>query len=290
MLRVVYEIRNLDTGGFYIGSAQDFSRRRWEHLSLLKKGKHHCCLLQEAYDVHGLDVFEFSVLQEARHDQDLLALEDIFLHRHAGNPLCYNTSFTTTSPPSYTDETRKKISETLRARFADPTKHPHYGKPNSPETRAKISANRKGKMAGEAHYRFGQTVSPEVREKIGAAQRGVKKGPRTFTPEGRVRAQENMRKNAREQVPVAFAEVHAKFPVEVQQRYDFSKAVYTGALARITGCVCAEHGEFSQYAAQFRKGRGCPECGAVQRAERKSAQMKEEWAAKKAGLPAAPVV
>jgi hypothetical protein len=87
-----------------------------------------------------------------------------------------------------------------------------------------------------------------------------------------------MRRNAREQVPAAFAEVHAKFPAEVQERYDFSKAVYTGALIRIEGCVCPDHGVFSQYAAQFRKGRGCPQCGGAQRAESKKAQMKEAWA------------
>jgi len=60
-------------------------------------------------------------------------------------------------------------------------------------------------------------------------------------------------------------EVMALFPADVRARYDFSCAVYTGALARITGVRCASHGEFSQYAAQFRKGRGCPSCGGQQR-------------------------
>lgn len=64
----------------------------------------------------------------------------------------------------------------------------------------------------------------------------------------------------------SFSEVLAKFPAEVQQRYDFSGAMYTGALARIQNVVCPVHGVFSQYAAQFRKGRGCPACGDAQRA------------------------
>ncbi len=62
------------------------------------------------------------------------------------------------------------------------------------------------------------------------------------------------------------AEVVAKFPSEVRERYDFSGACYTGALAPITGIVCAAHGSFRQYAAQLRKGgAGCPACGDTMR-------------------------
>lgn len=66
-----------------------------------------------------------------------------------------------------------------------------------------------------------------------------------------------------------FADVMSQFPTDVQEKYDFSNAVYTGALSRITGIVCHKHGEFSQYAAQFRKGRGCPSCGATVRADKR---------------------
>ena len=86
-----------------------------------------------------------------------------------------------------------------------------------------------------------------------------------------------MRRNAREQKPLDFDAVKAKFPQEVLDKYDFTSAIYTGALERIQNCVCPKHGEFSQYAAQFRKGRGCPACGAEQRGESKRKQMKEAW-------------
>lgn len=56
-----------------------------------------------------------------------------------------------------------------------------------------------------------------------------------------------------------------QLPAEVLARYDFSRAVYTGALKPITGVVCPKHGEFRQYSAQFRKLRGCPQCGSEQR-------------------------
>ena len=61
-------------------------------------------------------------------------------------------------------------------------------------------------------------------------------------------------------------EVVAAFPENVRERYDFSHAVYAGALVRIEGIVCPYHGAFSQYAAQLRKdGAGCPACGAESR-------------------------
>lgn len=65
-------------------------------------------------------------------------------------------------------------------------------------------------------------------------------------------------------------EVIAKFPQEVLDRYDFSKAEYHGALIPITGIICRVHGEFKQYAAQLRKGgSGCPKCGGEVRAAKK---------------------
>ena len=65
---------------------------------------------------------------------------------------------------------------------------------------------------------------------------------------------------------LTLSEVLAKFPPETLARYDFRDAVYHGALARMTGLWCLEHGNFSQYPAQLRKGgSGCPQCGDVAR-------------------------
>lgn len=62
--------------------------------------------------------------------------------------------------------------------------------------------------------------------------------------------------------------VVAKFPQDVLDRYDFSRAVYTKALSPITGIVCPKHGVFQQYSAQLRKnGAGCPSCGEERRVQ-----------------------
>jgi group I intron endonuclease len=250
-MAVIYQITNMANGKYYIGSANSFARREWQHRYDLKRNAHKNPRLQAAWNKYGEDMFVFEVLEEVPEGESQLKAEDVWLVKHVGQPNCYN------------------INTGAEA--------PRLGIPMTDASKAKLSANRTGKGAGADHYRYGQTVSPDVREKIGAAQRGVAKAPRTFTPEGLERARENMKRNAKPQMPADFEAVHAKFPADVQAKYDFSNAVYTGALVRIEGVFCEQHGTFSQYAAQFRKGRGCPACGAEQRAESKRKQMKEFW-------------
>jgi group I intron endonuclease len=251
-MAVIYQITNMINGKYYIGSAGSFERRQWQHKYDLKRGAHKNPRLQAAWNKYGADAFVFEILEVVPDGENQLKAEDVWLAQHVGQPDCYN------------------INTGAEA--------PRLGIPMTDASKAKLSVNRTGKGAGAEHYRYGQTVSPEVREKIGAAQRGVPKAPRTFTPEGLERAQENMKRNAKPQVPADFEAVHAKFPADVQAKYDFTNAVYTGALVRIEGVFCEQHGTFSQYAAQFRKGRGCPACGADQRAASKKAQMLADWA------------
>lgn len=270
----IYRILNVVTDDFYIGSAVKFKRRRWEHLDALKKGTHHCEKLQAAWNLYGVDAFEFELLEEVA-DADALRIEDTYLAQHAGGTACYNTATTSMQAPSLAVETREKIRVAMLKLYEDPMQHPRFGKKHTAETKERI---RQAKLANPTRAWLGKERSAETRAKISAAQKGVAKKARTYTSEGLERARDNMRRNAREQKPADFATVKAKFPDKVLQKYDFDRAVYTGALERITGCVCPLHGEFSQYAAQFRKGRGCPQCGADQRAEAKRQQMKEFWA------------
>lgn len=268
---VIYKIQNVVTDDIYIGSAVKPKRRKWEHWTMLKKGTHHCKKLQEAWDEFGEDAFEFIEL-ETVDDDKLLTIEDTYLVVNAGQPHCYNTALSSLLPSTTQLEVRAKISNTLKEGYSTGEyPHPRTGKGHSEETRALISQNRKGKMAGEGHYRYGKTVSDEVRKKIGDTQRGVKKGPRVYTEEGLQKARANMKRNARAQVPKDIKDVIAKFPDDIVAIYDFSNAVYTGALRPITGCICPEHGEFSQYAAQLRKGSACPTCGRSTRTNKKLA-------------------
>jgi hypothetical protein len=70
----------------------------------------------------------------------------------------------------------------------------------------------------------------------------------------------------------AIADVHPAMAA----KYDFTNAQYHGALERMTGIVCPEHGEFSQYPSQLRKnGSGCPACGELVRRAKKRASREE---------------
>lgn len=251
-MAVIYRITNMANGKYYIGSAESFARREWQHKYDLRRGKHKNPKLQAAWNKYGEDMFVFEIIEEVQEDRNAFDIENTYLMKCVGQPDCYNIN---------TDAVGMRT-----------------GIPHTEETKAKISRAQKGKRAGADHYRYGKVLSEEIRKKIGDSQRGIKKKPRVYTVDGLRRAQENMRNNAREQKPISFAAVMGKFPQDILDTYDFSNAKYTGALVRIEGVVCPKHGVFSQYAAQFRKGRGCPECGAEQRAESKRKQMKQAWA------------
>ena len=246
MKNVIYQIRNVVNGKIYIGSAVDSRVRFEKHRRHLRKGDHHCTNLQASWNKHGEDIFKFEILEIV--DGDLLEAEQRWIDQYYGNGRCYNT-----------------------ARYAGA---PMRGRKHTEEAKKRM---RGAQPKGEKHYRYGKSVSEETRKKIGDTQRGIKKAPRVYTPEGLEKARENMKRHAVKQEVKPFAEVLAKFPKDVQDKYDFSNAVYTGALNRIEGCACPIHGTFSQYAAQFRKGRGCPSCGSDERAESKRKQMKEFW-------------
>ena len=291
---VIYKIRNVVNQKFYVGSTGNTRERFRCHRNRLRKNKHHCQHLQAAWNKYGEECFIFEVIEHVESIDRLQAAENVWLAEWVGKPICYNKSKYSESPmrgiakedhPSYgrvkSEEEKQAIANTLKEGYASGEyPHPRLGKTHTEETRLKIVEVRAAsdKNKGENHYRYGKTVSEETRKKIGDTQRGVKKEPRVYTPEGLEKARENMKRNAVKQDPKPFSDVLAKFPQEIKDKYDFINAVYTGALNRIEGCICQDHGVFSQYAAQFRKGRGCPSCGAVERGESKRKQMKEFWA------------
>ena len=152
-MAVIYRITNMANGKYYIGSAESFARREWQHKYDLRKGIHKNPRLQAAWDKYGADMFVFEILEEVPEGESQLVWEDKYLVVHVGKPECYN------------------INTSAEA--------PRLGIVLSDETKARISAGLIGKTAGENHYRYGQTVSPEVRKKIGDTQRGVPKPPRS---------------------------------------------------------------------------------------------------------------
>jgi len=280
---VIYKIINTINNKFYVGSTTNQYERFRVHRARLRNNKHHSHHLQAAWNKYGEQAFVFHVVEVVQEDRSLQEAEDVWLKDWVGKEECYNKSRYSGAPwrggakedhPMYgktVSKETKVLLRTARLLQADP----RLGKTHSEETKRLI---RDKKLANPTRAWSGKKRDEATRKKIGDAQRGVPKAPRTFTEEGLRNARENMKRNAREQKPSDLSDVLMKFPQETLRKYDFSNAVYTGALTRIENCVCQHHGVFSQYAAQFRKGRGCPECGAEQRAESRKVQMKQAWA------------
>lgn len=161
-MAVIYRITNMTNGNFYIGSAESFPRREWQHKYDLKRNQHKNPRLQAAWNKYGEEMFVFEIIEEVPSDRTAFDVENTYLMKCVGQPDCYNIN---------TDA------------FV-----PRLGIPHTEESKAKTSKNRKGKAAGDAHYRYGKTVSDEVRQKIGDAQRGKPKAPgRKLSEEGRAK-------------------------------------------------------------------------------------------------------
>ena len=289
MNQVIYNIINLVNDKFYVGSTTNKKVRFRQHRKLLRGNRHHCKHLQAAWNKYGEAKFDFLVIEEVDLAISLQEVEDRYLREHVGKPYCYNSGYASdapwrNAPPEATpnfgrvmqEAQKAQISASLKEFYAeDYFNHPRVGKRHTEEAKAKISAKKK---TNPVAYWQGKERSDETKAKISEAQKSVVKPGRKYTEAGVAKVREVLKRNARPQVPTDFEAVHAKFPADVQAKYDFVNAVYTGALVRIEGVFCEQHGVFSQYAAQFRKGRGCPACGAEQRAVSKKAQMLADWA------------
>lgn len=150
-MAVIYRITNMANGKFYVGSADSFARREWQHKYYLRRNEHKNPHLQSAWNKYGEEMFVFEIVETIPEGEDQLVWEDKWLRECVGKEDCYNVNTLATAP---------RLGITL-----------------SEESKQKLSANRTGKAAGEAHYRYGQTVSDEVRQKIGNTQRGKPKKP-----------------------------------------------------------------------------------------------------------------
>lgn len=166
-MAVIYRITNMANDKYYIGSADSFARREWQHKYDLRRGVHKNPRLQAAWNKYGPDMFVFEVIEEVPEGGGQLAAEEKWLKDHVGKPECYNIN------PS--------------------AELPRLGVVLTQETKQNISRGRKGKHAGKEHYRYGRTVSEEMRKKIGDTQRGKPKGEgRKVSPEGLAKIRANI--------------------------------------------------------------------------------------------------
>lgn len=116
----VYKIENLVNHKVYIGSTRDsFKTRLKTHLSRLRRGVHENLHLQGAFCKYSEENFELSILYIGENKEDILTKEQEYINMYNScNPkLGYNLD-PIVDRSVRSKETNKKISETLKRKFA----------------------------------------------------------------------------------------------------------------------------------------------------------------------------
>ena len=144
-MAVIYRITNMENGKFYIGSAESFARREWQHKYDLKRNTHKNPHLQASWNKHGEDMFVFEVVEQIPEGEDQLVWEDKWLRECVGKPDCYNVNTLATAPRlglAHTAESKIRISLKVNQAVAEGRGGAFIP---SEETRKKMSASLKGK-------------------------------------------------------------------------------------------------------------------------------------------------
>lgn len=168
-MAVIYRITNMANGKFYIGSAENFARREWQHKYDLKRGVHKNPRLQAAWNKYGEEMFVFEVAEEIPEGQDQLVWEDTWLQACVGKPECYNVNTLATAPRlglTLSEESKRLISIKVQQAVAEGRGGAFIP---SEETRRKMSEALKGNQNALGHKR-----SEEEREAIRQRVKGNK--------------------------------------------------------------------------------------------------------------------
>lgn len=145
----VYQIRNVVSGKFYIGSTGNLYERWRKHKNKLRAGTHPNSKLQASWNKHGEDAFKFELLEEFSSIAAMEKAEQALLDAHLGTSACYNLAQWVAAP--------------MRGRVG--ALHPSYGKPILAATKVVLSAATKRQWA-ESDPRTGARHSEETKAKI----------------------------------------------------------------------------------------------------------------------------
>lgn len=146
----IYAIKNKITGMIYVGSTTGtFRRRRNNHLSPLRRGKHGNPHLQNAWNCYGAQAFSFEILEFVPKQEQVLTREQFWLDQIRAVSETYNSVHQIKGHwlgKHHSAQTVEKL-RVNGTRF--PTK-PMLGKTHSNIAREKIRQYRLGKPTGQA--------------------------------------------------------------------------------------------------------------------------------------------
>lgn len=157
MLTGVYQIICRVSGNCYVGSAQNIKTRWAAHRSTLRKNRHHSLALQQAWNKHGEDEFDFEIIELC----DVLQLREREQFALDSHPSVYNGKRVAEGPSesnkrvnrdrmlannpnswTWTPERRTAASEAMSERML-------YVDEATPETRNKMSLAAKARCKRE---------------------------------------------------------------------------------------------------------------------------------------------
>lgn len=214
-MSVIYAIRHVESGKFYVGSAVDLYRRWKQHRHSLNAGTHRNRKLQNAWNKYGKSAFEFLVVEACDREHAVL-LEQVWLDWTQAVKLGYNLTPTAGSLLGlrHTGESKAKISAAKTGwKMSDDAKAKisaaNTGLKRSDEHREAISSAHKGKKhtpeqaakAAAARTDAGRAHTEDTKAKLSEKAKGRKRSPESIakgaaTATGKKRSPEAIAKTA----------------------------------------------------------------------------------------------
>ena len=107
-MSIIYKIYNDIDTMIYIGSTDDYNRRKNEHFNLLRKNNHHCLLLQLAYNNLEEATWNIKIIEEVNNELRWIK-EQNYINRSINT--IYNTELIVNER---SEETKALVSDKLR--------------------------------------------------------------------------------------------------------------------------------------------------------------------------------
>ena len=158
----IYQIKNVVTGDYYIGSSNNLRQRICRHRRFLANNKHENKHLQHAYNKYGKESFEFKVLLLCDVECKL-SIEQGFLDLFKPAYNIATNAAAAWQGLHHTEETKQKMSEAAKgSAYA-------LGHKQTEDHKRKISESQKGELGNM----FGKHHTAESKRKISEAQKGA---------------------------------------------------------------------------------------------------------------------
>jgi len=179
---VIYQILNIESGKFYVGSTVNTKERWRTHRRKLRKGTHHCPHLQAAWLKYGESSFAFNIVS-IHPVEELDRVEQEWLDKHHGTEVCYNLARfvdSATRGQALQEKHKKAISKALKEFFVKNGSF-NVGKKHLEESKALMSQKRRGKPVTEEtkeklrQANLGKKASLETKAKLSLFRKGREK-------------------------------------------------------------------------------------------------------------------